>query len=726
MRHLTAADRGRRNDGAVAATVAAIAERLEGTRRRTFALYAPLDDEAVCKAPDPIMSPPVWDLGHIGAYEELWSVRRLAGGEALHPELDAIYDAFETPRAVRGEVEILPEPECRRFLELVRARASQALGRAELTDDAPPLTARGFVFDMVAAHEAQHTETVPQGMQMLPAGGYLPPSGDAPAPPPRERAAPVRVRIPGGAHDIGTGAAEGFAYDCERPAHGHELGPFLIARHAVTEAEWREFVRDREYARPEPWSAAGWEWRNATAAEAPAYWSRDGEGGLTVRRFERFAPPSDARTVCHVGAHEADAFARWGRRAPSERGGVGDRRPLVTRGRATGTDRSDGLRPRARCPRPRRGLRGDDRRRLGVDVFGLRGVPGVPGLPLSRVRGGLLRRWVPRAPRRVLGDPAVGPVARVPEPGSTPTPSDLRGRAARLGRDGCPRVSRASAPAPPPFRLDVRPGAAAGEMAADVRAGLSARPKVLPPKYFSDARGSELYERITELPEYYQARAEAEILGRVSAGLIRRHRPDEPVEIGLGSSRKTEAILEAMARRGGLRYLPFDVCAEMLLSAGERLVDRFRGPDLHGVAGDFNLHMDRVPAPDGRRMVAFLGGTVGNLDNDERSVFMERLARLLAPGDLLLLGTDLQGDPERIRIVYDDAEGVTAEFNRNVLHALNRELEGHADVDGLRHVARYDHAHHRVGMRVFGRRAPIGSGTRRSTWTSTSSRGRSS
>ena len=299
--------------------MAALAERLEGTRRRTLALYAPLDQDAVSRAPDPIMSPPVWDLGHIGAYEELWLVRRLMGGEALHPELDAVYDAFETPRAARADVEILPEPECRRFLDAVRARTLDALDRAELADDAPPLTARGFVFDMVAVHEAQHTETVLQGLQMLPAGGYLPPRGASSDPPRPERTAPSRLRIPGGAHAIGTDGAEEFAYDCERPAHRHELAPFLIARHAVTETEWLEFVRDRGYARPALWSAAGWRWRDATAAEAPAYWSRDGEGGWTVRRFECSAPPSDARAVCHVSAHEADAFVRWaGARLPSE------------------------------------------------------------------------------------------------------------------------------------------------------------------------------------------------------------------------------------------------------------------------------------------------------------------------------------------------------------------------------------------------------------------------
>ena len=256
------------------------------------------------------------------------------------------------------------------------------------------------------------------------------------------------------------------------------------------------------------------------------------------------------------------------------------------------------------------------------------------------------------------------------------------------------------ASAPPPFRLDVHPGVAARDMAEDVRRGLRATPKALPPKYFYDARGSALYERITELPEYYQARTEAEILAEISAGAVARHRPVELVEIGSGSSRKTEAILGAMAGEGGVRYVPFDVCAEMLLEAGERLVHRFRDLDMHGIAGDFNRHMGWVPAPEGRRMVAFLGGTVGNLDERERGVFMRRIADLMAPGDVLLLGTDLQGDSERIRRAYDDAEGVTAEFNRNVLHVLNRELDGDADPDAFAHVAVYDERLHRVEMRL--------------------------
>lgn len=258
---------------------------------------------------------------------------------------------------------------------------------------------------------------------------------------------------------------------------------------------------------------------------------------------------------------------------------------------------------------------------------------------------------------------------------------------------------------PRPFRLDVHPGAAGRDLAADVRAGLGTDPKSLPPKYFYDARGSALYERITELPEYYQARTEAEILARVSDGIVARHRPVELVEIGSGSSRKTEAILAAMAGGGPIRYLPFDVCAEMLLEAGERLAGSFPQLDLHGVAGDFNRHLEWVPPPAGRRMVAFLGGTIGNLDPAERRVFMARIASLMALGDLLLLGTDLQHDPERIRVAYDDADGVTAEFNRNVLRVLNAALDGDADVDAFRHVAVYDTDLHRIEMRLRAERA---------------------
>lgn len=254
--------------------------------------------------------------------------------------------------------------------------------------------------------------------------------------------------------------------------------------------------------------------------------------------------------------------------------------------------------------------------------------------------------------------------------------------------------------APRPYRLDVHPmGPGSGErMAEEVRRGLTGHPKELAPKWFYDERGSELFERITQLPEYYQTRSELAILREIAPGLADRHRPIELVELGSGASRKTEALLEAMlaarvsTATGGVRYVPFDVCAEMVLSAAGRLAEGFPGLRVHGVAGDFDHHLAGVPAPEGGgpRLIAFLGGTVGNLMPGTRSRFLGSVAELMGAGDLLLVGTDLAGDPARIEPAYNDAAGVTAAFNLNVLSVLNRELGADFDLDAFAHEARYD------------------------------------
>ncbi len=258
--------------------------------------------------------------------------------------------------------------------------------------------------------------------------------------------------------------------------------------------------------------------------------------------------------------------------------------------------------------------------------------------------------------------------------------------------------------APRPYRLDVHPaGAGDGGLADDVRRGLAAAPRILPPKHFYDERGSDLFERITRLPEYYQSRTELGILRRVVPGIVDRHDVAEVVEIGSGASRKTAALLDAVraAGRPG-RYLPFDVCPEALLAAAGRLAGGYPGLDVHGVCGDFATHLGRVPPPDGEggRMVAFLGGTVGNLEPAERTPFLRSVAALMRPGDVLLMGTDLAGDPERIRVAYDDAAGVTADFNRNVLRVINRELGADFDPDAFAHVALYDPGPPWIEMRL--------------------------
>lgn len=263
----------------------------------------------------------------------------------------------------------------------------------------------------------------------------------------------------------------------------------------------------------------------------------------------------------------------------------------------------------------------------------------------------------------------------------------------------------AAAVAPLPYRLDVhtpRAGALA-TLADDVTRGLTASPKWLLPKYFYDDRGCDLFEQITRLPEYYQTRTERCILESVAAGLVERHGPTELVELGSGSSRKTEAVLDAMHHAGLLRsYLPFDISPGALLSAAGRLAEAYPGLRVHGVAGDFERHLAQIPRVDeaGRRLVLFLGGTIGNFHPRARAPFLRAVASLLGPDDRLLVGTDLVGDATRTREAYDDAAGVTAAFNLNVLTVLNRELAADFDVDAFEHVAVYDAHNEWVEMRL--------------------------
>lgn len=227
-------------------------------------------------------------------------------------------------------------------------------------------------------------------------------------------------------------------------------------------------------------------------------------------------------------------------------------------------------------------------------------------------------------------------------------------------------------------------------LARDVRDGLAAVPKTLPPKWFYDARGSKLFEQITALPEYYQSRTEAAILERVVHEVVAAVAPGEIVELGSGSSRKTRLLLEAMhAASGGHRYVAFDVSEDALRAAADALVADYPWLAVHGVVGDFDRHLGEIPAGN-RRLVAFLGSTIGNLHPDQHAPFLRDVAGLLAdPRDRLLLGVDLVKDPATLEAAYDDASGVTAEFNRNVLHVINRELDADLPVDAFDHVARW-------------------------------------
>ncbi|MGH8996205.1 MAG: L-histidine N(alpha)-methyltransferase [Acidimicrobiales bacterium] len=238
----------------------------------------------------------------------------------------------------------------------------------------------------------------------------------------------------------------------------------------------------------------------------------------------------------------------------------------------------------------------------------------------------------------------------------------------------------------------------------DVRTGLSATPKSLPPLWFYDEAGSQLFEEITRLPEYYPTRAERRLLTEHAGPIARLAGADTLVELGAGACDKTRLLLDAMRGVGRLeRYIPFDVSDDFLRDAAAGLIDEYEGLSVHAIVGDFRRHLDQIPT-EGDRLVAFLGGTIGNLVPTERQRFLGRLNATMGAGDHLLLGADLVKDPATIVAAYDDSLGVTAAFNRNVLSVINHELDADFVPDAFDHVALWNEEERWIEMRLRSRR----------------------
>ena len=289
---------------------AALAAELAGSRERSLALLDPLPDPELLRQIDPLMSPLVWDLAHIGNYEELWLLRATTGADPLRPGLDSLYDAFEHPRASRPTLPILPPTEARAYLGEVRYRVLEALDRTDL--EAAELTRDGFVFGMVVQHEHMHDETMLATLQLrgltrtlprdaaLPAGRDLPPHDD--------------VLIPGGSHTKGT-STDPYALDNELPAHEVHTAGFRIDRVPVSNRQYAAFVDAGGYDQPQWWDPRGWEHLQASGRRRPMTWTADG----TLTRFGEVQRRDPDECVQHVCFWEADAYARWaGRRLPSE------------------------------------------------------------------------------------------------------------------------------------------------------------------------------------------------------------------------------------------------------------------------------------------------------------------------------------------------------------------------------------------------------------------------
>jgi iron(II)-dependent oxidoreductase len=283
----------------------AAAAALAQSRARSLALLEPLADDDLVRQHSPLMSPLVWDLAHVGNYEDLWLVRSL-GAEGVGPQYDDMYDAFRHPRPNRPALPLLGPAAAREYIAQVRARALEVLD-AQAGDELP------FVYAMVVQHEHQHDETMLATVQLMEGGGVYP-HGGGPGP---VGVAPDAVLVEGGPFLMGTDA-DPWAYDNERPAVEVDVAAFYIDARPVTNAHYAEFVADGGYQRPDLWSEEGWKWRQSERLEAPQFWRRDGASWWR-RRFGVVEPVPDDEPVQHVCWHEASAFAAWaGKRLPTE------------------------------------------------------------------------------------------------------------------------------------------------------------------------------------------------------------------------------------------------------------------------------------------------------------------------------------------------------------------------------------------------------------------------
>ena len=293
-----------------------VADEFDAVRRRSLDLLAPLSDHDLTRQISPIMSPLVWDLAHVGNYEELWLLRAVTGAPPIDESLDSLYDAFRHPRKNRPALPLLGPTEARRYIGDVRGRVLDSLDC--LPDGSGPLVHDGFVYGMVIQHEHQHDETMLATLQLMGEAAYHPTGEPTPAAAAATKPVPSgEVFIPAGPFVMGTD--EGWAYDNERPAHRRDLPGFWIDAVPVTNRQYLAFIDAGGYCEPRWWRDDGWAWRQETGAEHPLFWREEGEGAWSRLRFglREDVPPEEP--VQHVGWYEADAYARWtGKRLPTE------------------------------------------------------------------------------------------------------------------------------------------------------------------------------------------------------------------------------------------------------------------------------------------------------------------------------------------------------------------------------------------------------------------------
>lgn len=628
------------------------------------ALAAGLGAEDLSAQSMPDCSPGKWHLAHTSWFFEAMILGEEPGYQPVDPRFQTLFNSYyealgqRVERCDRGLMTRPSVDDVLAYRREIDRRMTAWLGQG----DADPQ--RRYLFTLGLHHDQQHQELFLMDILNLMSRSPLEPAAYEQEPRTGETGAPRGgwSGFDGGLVEIGHGGA-GFAFDNEGPAHRVWLEPYALAHDLVANGDWIAFIEDGGYARPELWLADGWAAVKAERWTAPLYWRAD-DGRWTTMSLAGRVDVDPAAPVRHISFYEADAYARWaGKRLPTEA-----EWEHAVRCRPDAFSNAFGevwqWTASAYAPyagfRPTEGTASEYNGKFMANQMVLRGSSFATPRGHARVSYRNFfyphQRWAFMGLR--LADDASAPLTRDAEPGET----------ARFRRD--------------------------------LIAGLSKSPKVASPKWFYDAEGSRLFEEITRLPEYYPTRQEAALLRRVAPEWAARFGPEAAlIEFGSGASEKTRIVLDAAPDLAA--YVPIDISADALDAAARRIADAYPALKVAPLVGDF-LHLGALPAGigHGRRVGFFPGSTIGNLEPDEAVAFLKAARALLGDDALFILGVDLVKAPETLIAAYDDAAGVTAAFNRNLLVRANRELGADFDVDAFAHRAVWNPADSRMEMHL--------------------------